>query len=110
MAIELHSNAFPPRRFLTLSRAINFRHDEVTHRGYSDLVKFWFVDTLQEGNKEVKDPTGRHGTVYVHGGASLFPRLTMDGRTAEFQAILDGNARALASAFGLSPEDLAAVR
>jgi len=82
MAIQLHSNFFPLRTFLILSRAINFVHDNKAKnsRDFSMLtsdgpgpwptVKFWYVDTNQVGNKEVKDPTNPLRTVYVHGGQS----------------------------------------
>ena len=81
MSVELHSNLFSTRSFLTLGRAVNFLHDNATKMrqlcsmstkedgpGPWPSVKFWYVDTKQTETKEVVDPTNKLKTVYVHGG------------------------------------------
>jgi hypothetical protein len=79
MAIQLHSNFFPPRTFLTLDRAVNFLRDNKAKMARSlsmstedgpgpfPSLKFWFVNDNQAGNREVVDPTNPARRIYVHG-------------------------------------------
>jgi hypothetical protein len=62
--IDVNSGSKTIKSFRTLKAAVNWVHDIApkTHG-----TKFYFVDSNQEGNKEVPHPLNQHEAIYVHG-------------------------------------------